>query len=231
VVLLLLYVVFVVYGSFFPFDFEYDPHALARAFKGSPGRLSIPDVVSNIPLGIPFGVLMVWSGLAGASLASRLARVALLDAALASAVEVGQLFAPSRTSSRADVIAQVIGSLAGLLVMHGLLAGSRRPLGPRLAAAFHRRPVRFVLLAFAAVLAADALYPFAVTLDVSTVWHHLKSGQWRRMGSFARAFWPDLLVEKLLAYAGPPSAARPRCVATPRPGSPGARWRSSPTRS
>jgi len=201
VALLLLYVAFVVYGSFFPFDFAYDPGALAHVFEGRPGRLSIPDVVSNVLLGVPFGVLLVWSGLAGASPASRLARVTLLDAALAALVEVGQVFAPGRTSSLADVIAQVAGSLGGLLIVQVLWAGSRRPLGPRLVEAFHRRPVLFVLLALVAVLSADALYPFAVTLDVSTVWGNLKSAQWRPLGSLARAFWPDLIVERLLAYA------------------------------
>jgi VanZ family protein len=210
VVLLLAYVVFVLYGSFFPFEFAYDPKRIERVLDrphvhvhDAEGHrlISLPDVVANLLLGVPFGLLMVGSGLGGASLTVRLGRVLALDALLASAVEVGQLFTPGRTSSLFDVAGQVTGSLIGLLVMHGLLAGSRRPLGSRLGAVFKRRPAFFVLLVLAAVLAADALYPYVVTLDVSTAWHNLKAGQWRPLGSLARTFWPDLLVEKLLAFA------------------------------
>jgi len=61
--------------------------------------------------------------------------------------------------------------------------------------------VLVVLAVLVAVLAADALYPYVPTLDVSSVRHNLKTGQWRPLASFGRAFWPDLLVEKVLAYA------------------------------
>jgi len=201
-VLLLCYLVFLAYGSFFPFEFAYDPHALARFVAHPiPRRLSLPDVVANVLLGVPFGVLMAWSGLAGGSPATRIARVVTADALLALAVELGQLFVPSRLSSVADVGAQVAGSVAGLLATQALRAGPRQPLGPRRSATLRRRPALVVLAVLVAVLAADALYPYAVTLDVSTVWHNVKAGQWRPLGSLARAFWPDLLVEKLLAYA------------------------------
>jgi VanZ family protein len=215
-VFLLAYVVFLLYGSFFPFDFAYDAtrvervldHPLPLVYDADGHRLlSLPDVAANMLLGVPFGVLMVWSGLGGRSLTARLGRVILLDAALASAVELGQLFTADRTSSLFDVAAQTIGSLIGLLTMHGLLAGSRRPLVARLRA---NSPdgVLAVLLVLAVVLAADALYPYAVTLDVSTVWHNFKAGQWRPLASLARTFWPDLLVEKVLVYAAAASLAR-----------------------
>ena len=201
-VLLLCYLVFLAYGSFFPFNFTHDPQALARFLAHPiPRRLSLPDVAANVLLGLPFGVLMIWSGLAGGSPATRVARVVIGDALLALAVELGQLFVPSRLSSVADVAAQVAGSFAGLLVTQALLAGSRRPLGPRLSATLRRRPALVGLAVLVAVLAADALYPYAITLDVSTVWHNVKAGQWRPLASLARAFWPDLVVEKLLAYA------------------------------
>ena len=73
-VLLVVYVVFVAYGSFFPFNFTYDPHAWQRLLDAGPPRLysasgrrlvSLPDLVSNVLLGAPVGILMIWSGLAG----------------------------------------------------------------------------------------------------------------------------------------------------------------------
>lgn len=216
-VLLLGYLVFLAYGSFFPFDFAYDPgrirrvldHPLPRLHDADGRRLvSFPDVVSNVLLGVPFGVLMAWSGLAGGPLATRVVRVVVADTVLAGAVEAGQLFAPSRTSSLNDVVAQVAGALAGLLLAHALSGASPCPLGPRLARALGHRPALALLLALAAVLAADALYPYAVTLDVSTVWHNVKSAQWRPLAGLRHAFWPDLLVEKVLPWVALGGLAR-----------------------
>ena len=205
VVLLVSYVGFLAYGSFFPFDFTYDPDALKRIFAGAARaeghrRISVTDVIANLLLGAPFGLLMVWSSLAGRSLAARIGSVVLLDAALASAVELGQLFTPSRTPSSVDVVAQVIGSLAGCLAGHGLLGRPHGSRGARLATALGNRPALLVLLVVAGVLTADALYPFAVTLDVSTAWHNLREGQWRPLASFTHAFWLDRVVEKGFVY-------------------------------
>ena len=215
--LLVVYVVFVAYGSFFPFNFTYDPHALHRLLDSPLPRLhdpagrrlvSLPDLVSNVLLGAPVGILMIWSGLAGVSFFTRLVAVIGLDATLASAVEIAQIYLPGRTASLIDVIAQVIGSIGAVVVTHALLAGSERPAGRRLAAELQRRPALAGLLVVMAVLAADALYPFAVTLDVSTVWENVKAGTWRPLGSLGRAFWPDLIVEKALAYAAAAVLAR-----------------------
>jgi VanZ family protein len=217
VALLVVYVVFVAYGSFFPFNFTYDPHALQRLLDSPLPRLydasgrrlvSRLDLVANVLLGAPVGILTVWSGLAGAGLVTRLLAVIVLDATVASAVEIAQLFLPGRIASLTDVIAQVVGSIAAALVTHALLAGSAQPAGPRLAAALHRRPALAGLLVITAVLAADAFYPFAVTLDVSTVRENLKAGTWRPLAGLARSFRPDLVVEKALAYAAAAVLAR-----------------------
>ena len=70
--LLIVYVVFVAYGSFFPFNFTYDPHALQRLLDSplprrhdASGRrlVSLPDLVSNVLLEAPVGILMIRSGL------------------------------------------------------------------------------------------------------------------------------------------------------------------------
>jgi VanZ family protein len=211
VALLVVYVLFVAYGSFFPFNFTYDPSAWHRLLDAPLPRLhdaSGRRLVSNVLLGAPVGILLVWSRLAGRGLLTRLASVVALDAALAAAVEIGQLHLPGRIASLIDVIAQVIGSFAAAVVTHALLAGVERPAGPRLARALHRRPALAGLLVVVAVLAADALYPFAVTLDVSTVLDNLRAGTWWPLASFGRGFWPDLIVEQALAYAAAAWLAR-----------------------
>ena len=208
-VLLLLYLVFLAYGSFFPFHFRHDPDAFARFLAHPiPRRLSLSDVAANVLLGMPFGVLMVWGRWASGSPGAGLARVALIDALLAAAVEAGQLFVPGRLSSAADVVAQTLGSAAGFLAARALLAGAPDALGPAVARGLRRRPVLVLLAVLVAALTADALYPYVPTFDVSSVWHNLKAGQWRPFASLAHAFWPDLLVEKVLAYAALGALAR-----------------------
>jgi VanZ family protein len=207
-VLLGLYVVFVVYGSLFPFHFEYDPDALAHILHAFPRRLSPADVLENLILGAPLGVLMTWSGVAGGTLAVRVVSVTVTVAVLSALLELGQAFVPGRFSSVLDVVAQVVGSLAGLLVAHRALARARCAQWPSLSIERHERPLIVGLLAVAAVLAADALYPFMVSLHPSDVWRSVQGGLWRPRGLYAQAFWLDVLVEKVLAYAAVGALAR-----------------------
>ena len=200
-VLLGLYVVFVVYGSLFPFHFEYRPDPLAPILHPFARRVSPTDTVENLLLGAPLGALMTWSGVAGRTLAVRAMSVMLGVAGLSVTLELGQAFVPGRFSSGLDVVAQVLGSLGGLLVADRVLARARRPLWPALSIDREERPLVAGLLAIAAVLAADALYPFMVTLHASDVWRSVQRGQWWPAGAFAQGFWPDVVVEKLLAYA------------------------------
>lgn len=224
-ILLLLYLIFLAYGSFFPFHFRHDPDALARFLAHPiPRRLSLSDVAANLLLGAPFGVLMVWGRWAGVSLAGGLVRVVVIDALLAAAVEAGQLFVPGRLSSAADVVAQVFGSAAGFLTARAFLAAAHDAIAPGLARGLRRRPVLVVLAVLVAALAADALYPYVPTFDVSSVWHNTKAGQWRPFGSFGRAFWPDLLVEKVLPYAAVGVLARLALVTRPPGPAVGLAW-------
>jgi hypothetical protein len=79
-----------------------------------------------------------------------------------------------------------------------------------------------VVAVLAALTAADALYPYAVTLDVSTAWGSLRRAQWQPLASLSGRPWGPLLVDRLLPYGGMAFAARwalaapPAC---PRPGS------------
>jgi len=224
-ILLLLYLIFLAYGSFFPFHFRHDPDAFARFLAHPvPRRLSLSDVAANLLLGVPFGVLMVWGRWAGASLAGGLGRVMVIDALLAAAVEAGQLFVPGRLSSAADVVAQVAGSVAGFLAARAFLAAAHDAVAPGLTRGLRRRPVLVVLAVLVAALTADALYPYVPTFDVSSVWHNVKAGQWRPFGSLGRAFWPDLLVEKVLAYAAVGVLARLALVAWPPGAAAGLAW-------
>ena len=214
---LVAYCAFVVYGSLFPFDFNLSPEAIQRErdralllpFDASGRRLfSIADLVSNVLLGAPVGLLVVVGGLGGRNAVGRIALAIALDAGFAAAVEAAQLLTPSRTASTLDVAAQAVGAAGGAVVAAVAQAVMRRPWGVTLARGVWDRPPVAIALGLGAILAADALYPYAITLDVSTAMENLRAARLRPMGSLARGFWPDLLVEKVAVGAALGAACR-----------------------
>lgn len=216
---LLLFAAFVVYGSFFPFSFRVHPTEvqldLARfwgtltLFDGRGRKLfSITDLVSNVLLGIPVGLLLVQSRLVGQGLGARLVGVVGVETLFAGAIEVGQILAPTRTAAALDVLAQVGGALLGALIAHGRGATAFRTAEARVASLVRARPALLVVGVLAALLAADALYPFALTLDLSTAWGNLRRGQWTPLATFGRRLGSDLLVERVVPYAGLAVATR-----------------------
>jgi VanZ family protein len=210
--LLLAFAAFVVYGSFFPFSFRIDAAEVQRdlarfwatlvLFDAHGRRLfSVMDLGSNILLGIPMGYLLVRGALAGERLGERIGAVLLLELAFAGTVEIGQIVAPTRTAAALDVVAQVAGALAGALVAHGRSGEAARGLEARLAGLVMERPALLVAVGLGIVLAADAFYPYGLTLDVSTAWGNLKQGQWWPLRSLGRRFWGDLIVDRVIPYA------------------------------
>lgn len=211
------YLLFIVYGSFFPFHFTADAATirenLARAavsFRDAEGgrNVSLPDLASNVFLGMPLGFLLVSGGLAaGSSARRRVVASGVGGFLLASAVETGQLFAPDRVASIFDVMGQVAGAVAGALAAQGALgAGSGLP--SRLVVVLRARPLLGPLAALLAALAGDALYPYAVTLDVSTVWGNVKGSAWWPLDGLRAHPWHALLVDRLLPYAAVALVAR-----------------------
>jgi len=118
------YLVFVVYGSLVPLDFR--PRPLEAAFKEfynirylKLGVASRADWVANILLYIPLAYL--WLG--ALTRDGRVFLQAFLSivvfcfcAALSVAVEFTQQFFPPRTVSLNDLIAEVLGSIAGIVL-------------------------------------------------------------------------------------------------------------------
>jgi len=224
--LLGMYLLFLVYGSFFPFDLTTDPAAIREniavavlaPYDADGHRLfSLADLASNIILGTPFGFLIVTAGLTGrgTSLARRLALAGLLDLVLASAIEAGQLLAPGRVASVLDVAGQVAGSLAGALAGHIALLIGFGGISMGLAGLLRRRPLLAPLAVLLGVLVADALYPYAITLDPSTVWHNIKQSHWDPRAIADAQTWDALLMDRLLPYAGVAALAREALAPSP----------------
>ena len=120
----LVYLAFVIYGSLVPLDFH--PSAFAAAWDQflrtaylDLDVMGRADWVANILLYIPLAYL--WSAVfarATQHAAAQLLRVAIVFAgcvALAVAIEFTQLFFPPRTVSLNDILAEIIGSALGVV--------------------------------------------------------------------------------------------------------------------
>jgi VanZ family protein len=207
-IILVLWCCFIVYGSFIPFRLSTDP-AFVRSnlaklqlfpFQGGTKNFSLPDVASNILLFIPFGFLLSGSGFSfvGLSWVRSVCASGAFGLVFAAAIEFGQLFAVGRRSSGIDVEANVIGALLGAMGACLLHRYDGQP-GTCLQIAHdeHRLiPITLVGL----WLCSDAFYPFAVTLDVSTVWHNLTHARWSLFHE-SQKFWLDRVVDEAVMFA------------------------------
>jgi VanZ family protein len=180
----LIFTAFIVYGGLIPFHFDGSHELLRQRLHALPlnpfvspesgQRLSIPDVVQNVLLFLPFGAFGMLAGASFASEAfrSRLRRLLFVSGAgmaLSVLVEFLQLFTTDRVGSLADVMTDTVGAVSGgMLAWMGARAlttvtGRLRRAG--LVDVPELRP--FVVAAIAIVVAL--WQPFDATLDVSSV--------------------------------------------------------------
>jgi VanZ family protein len=170
------FALFIVYGTTIPFHFTTDrqlvadhvsrltPNPLVSSATGQ--RESIPDIVQNLLLFAPFGVLGI---LARGATARSVFVVTGLAAALGAAVEALQLFTLDRISSLGDVVFGTAGAFAGALVAYRGQRAWRNALGRLAAARLVDTEAFYPLMVAAIVICTGAWEPFDVTLDVSTV--------------------------------------------------------------
>ena len=130
-----IFCLFIVYGATIPFHFTSDLAAVREHLQRvslnpfmSPAtgrRVSIPDVVQNVLLFVPFGVLgMLGSRVQPAML--RVAWVTLLGAALSTFVEAVQLFTTDRVSAVSDVLTNTTGTFLAALAANTVDRAARR---------------------------------------------------------------------------------------------------------
>lgn len=176
-----LFSLFVVYGTTFPFSFHVDPgfwqSALGRinwlVLGGRPGNPIISDIVQNILLFIPFGFLGYFSLVYKSSLPKKLAIVAS-GAALSASVEILQMFSPLRYPALSDVVFNTAGTAVGLvfalMLKKSVVGFKSHPEARR----FLDSESSFPAFIFLALAVLGSWVPFDFSLDVGTVWGHLK---------------------------------------------------------
>ena len=201
---------FVVYGTCLPFDFSGDLSSIADAARlllRDMGQLySLPDVVSNVLLFVPWGALLAARALLGGrSRAGGLTAATFAGLSLSVGVEILQLVQPQRTPSILDVFNNTAGAFCGGLL--GVLIVRRlwRPSAAAIARSVAARPLACIALVAVAMIVLAGMQPFNVSLDVGDLKASVQSARVVPFGDAVRGsgatypWWKCL--KDLLAWA------------------------------
>lgn len=185
--LLLLYAVFIIYATIIPFAFDTPPESFVAKFealladplqfKASRG-FALADIVSNVLLFIPLGMLLGFARLQSAPKTSRAFIVLLATCAsllMSGLVEFMQFFSERRVVSFIDCLMNGLGATIGAVL--ALQGGQRSQVYWQrvLRSRFAQTPELKLFNIYAALLVFAQLLPLHPTLDVSTIKKNLKA--------------------------------------------------------
>ena len=186
--LLAAYCVFIIYGCFIPFHFNFDPNFvrwrwavfLTESLHEDIARPSLSDIVSNILLFVPFGILSVWARPAGSTDRARFFPIlctTLYGLLFATVIESGQTVAPGRDPSIRDALCNGMGAFIGAAWGSVLIRSYRKYLQTEFIRLLCRQPSLLLLAYLLCGILIDSYFPFDVTLDLSSLWHNFKNSQ------------------------------------------------------
>jgi VanZ family protein len=182
VVLLVLWGLFIVYGTMLPFEFSVHDEpieaSLRRIWERPWSSGSRVDAVSNVLLFMPWGFLLAaWRCKCGTGYRAATVLGLFSGFLLSGAVECAQLFTPSRTTSLLDLVTNTAGSTLGAVIGWPFA----RRVWPRMVGTFSQlivqRPLTACALAFAAGLTVTALAPFDISVQVSELKTAIKNAR------------------------------------------------------
>jgi Predicted integral membrane protein len=211
--LLLAYCLFILYGSFIPFHFNFDPNFvrwrwslfLTDSLHERIAHASLSDVVSNILLFIPFGILRMWLWSARVQ-GKRPLLPTLVTAAygliFGVVIESGQTLSPGRISSLLDALCNGLGAFIGAIWGLVLVRSFRGSFKATLVHVLRNQPTLLLLGYLLLGVLANSYFPFDVTLDVSAVWQNIKRSQLVPFQKGFHQYWFELLIEKGAIFAG-----------------------------
>ncbi len=171
------YFALIAYTSLVPFDFSASaPVADVPRFFGVAVTIAgLPDILSNLALYMPLGLLLRTS-LARRRYTPVISAVVAIffAAALSFAVELAQTYSLSRISSLADVCCNVIGAAIGVLVFTPESIIMRNLLRT-LESEFANRTATSAAIAWTFAILFTSLAPYDLTMDVSLLLDSVKS--------------------------------------------------------
>lgn len=180
--LLLVWVVFIIYGSWVPLNFQpRDPAEIwAALWQWSAWdslRAQRIDTAVNVLLTVPlgFGFALLWVR-TRSSILVRIV-IVLLVLPLSLLVEYGQGFLPGRSESLGDVVAQTAGTVLGLVLHAGLGTRVQAWLVALSSAVDTQSRTTHLLHGYLAALLLFAVMPLDLTLDVGELYHKWQNGK------------------------------------------------------
>ncbi len=171
----MIFSLFVVYGTSFPFAFKPGRYPIYKLLHRVNWHLlsSIPDMIQNVLLFIPFGFLGYFS-LIRKSSPKRKWVIVLMGCSLSTFVEFLQIFSWSRFPALADVIFNTLGTGVGLLFGVQL---KKSVLGIKSHPTFRGfldAPAAFPAVVFLILVVGGTWAPFDFSLEVGSMWRRFQ---------------------------------------------------------
>jgi glycopeptide antibiotics resistance protein len=180
-VLLVLWGLFIFYGTLLPFEFSASGELITRKLKGvweRPLTGSWADVQANVLFFIPWGFLLaLWMERRGFGFLASVAIAMCTGAFLSCTVELLQLFAPSRSTSFVDLVTNSFGATVGALLGWPWARLVWPVASIRLRQLIGARPLLTCALLTCAVLLGAGLSPFGFKPGVRDVKAALRAAQ------------------------------------------------------
>ena len=206
------YCAFILYGCFIPFHFNFDPNFvrwrwtvfLTESLREDIARPSLSDIISNILLFVPFGILSVWGRAPDSTDRAgflAIGRTTLTGLLFAITIESGQTVAPGRDPSMLDALCNGMGAFIGAAWGSVLIRGYRKYLQTEFVRVLCRQPSLLLLAYLICGILIASYFPFEVTLDVSSLWRNFKNSQILPFRSTSYGYWLTLSVDKGIAYS------------------------------
>jgi VanZ family protein len=169
-VVAIIIVVIIVYGSLYPFTFQQPSNGIGPVrtlLESWAAQLERGDVLANILLYVPLGFFGSLAIRRRVSLISRACVMVLLGASLSTFMELSQYYDAGRVTSAIDVYSNVIGTLTGTV---GALW-----FGGEFGAKFVQHPILATPpLMLLATWATFRLFPFVPVITLHQVWSALR---------------------------------------------------------
>jgi glycopeptide antibiotics resistance protein len=177
--LLVLWGLFVFYGTLLPFEFSASGELITRKLKGlweRPIRGSWADVQANVLFFMPWGFLLaLWLARRGFGFIASVAIAMCTGAFLSCTVELLQLFAPSRHTSVVDLVTNSFGATVGALLGWPWIRLVWPVASIRLRQLISARPLLTCALVTCVVFFCAGLSPFRFKPGMRDVRHALRA--------------------------------------------------------
>lgn len=178
----IMFAIFIVYGTFIPFRFSLNKEFLlfkltriswVPFIDPDGSRASIPDMVQNILLFIPFGFFGFFS--LQKEKKFRIAHITFIGALFSLSIEILQLLTTRRITSVTDIVTNTSGTFIGALAAFILVYLFSELISSCYFQKYLHSQALFPLLVSLTLLVFSALQPFDFTLDVGSVWPKIRT--------------------------------------------------------